>query len=158
MDILTGHVTINAAFLQEIKEDDQELRHLMQQVASLLAARRSVHIDLARLAGLLRRLRDQLAIHFGLEESFGYFDDAVEVAPRLSRRAEQLRGDHRDLTRELDVVLALAEKALSHPSPGMTLQTLAAAFTAFEGRLRRHEEGEAELIIQAFVDDIGVGD
>jgi hypothetical protein len=63
-------LTINAAFLQEIKEDNRELRHLLDGCAALLARPDPAGIDPKRLAAMLSKLRDQLAMHFALEEAY----------------------------------------------------------------------------------------
>jgi hypothetical protein len=158
MQTLTGQVAVNAAFLQEIKQDNHELGNLLHQATTLLAARRSVHIDFRRLANLLGKLRDRLAMHFSLEESFGYFEDAVAVAPRLSRRAEALRSEHSELFVQCQQLAERAEGLLYHETSSRAIEPLAADFTAFCGRLRRHEDSENELVMQALAEDIGVGD
>ena len=81
-------LTINAAFLQEIKEDNRELRQLLDDCAALLSRPHQAGVELRRVSQLFGKLRDQLAMHFSLEEAYGYFDDAIDVAPRLSRQAE----------------------------------------------------------------------
>ncbi|MCL6481793.1 MAG: hypothetical protein K6U02_08700 [Firmicutes bacterium] len=67
--VQTGTVTINAAFLQEIKEVNQdlwallaELRHRCQRPLAPGACR--------WLLDRLCQLRDQLALHFSLEEAY----------------------------------------------------------------------------------------
>ena len=83
-------LTINAAFLHEIKEDNRELRHLLDDCCGAAGAAASGGSRIAAGGQLLGKLRDQLAMHFSLEEAYGYFDDAIDVAPRLSRQAECL--------------------------------------------------------------------
>ena len=84
---MTGTVTVNAAFLQEIKEVDQELWSLLGDLRH--RCQRPIAPGQCRLLiDKLCQLRDQLALHFSLEEAYGYFDDPVEVAPQLSRQAE----------------------------------------------------------------------
>jgi hypothetical protein len=43
-----------------------------------------------RLVNLLEALCDQSALHFSLEEAYGYFEDANHVAPQLGEQAETL--------------------------------------------------------------------
>src|SRR5262245_65898850 len=96
----TGTVTVNAAFLQEIKEVNQELWTLLADLKH--RCQRPIAPGQCRLLiDKLCQLRDQLALHFSLEEAYGYFDDPVEVAPQFSRSAEQLRGDHKQIYVEL---------------------------------------------------------
>ena len=89
-------LTINAAFLQEIKDDNRELKQLLDDCAERLAHASTGHVDPKRLVGSLARLRDQVALHFALEEAYGYFDDAIDVAPRSAARpkrsAHSMRG------------------------------------------------------------------
>jgi hypothetical protein len=101
MAIAQRLVSINPAFLREIKEDHHELRQLIHHTSAMLDRSGPVEIDYARLVDMLTRLRDQLAMHFSLEEAYGYFEDAITVAPHLCRRAETLRGQHFDHFAEL---------------------------------------------------------
>lgn len=158
MLIATRTVTINAAFLQEIKQDNVELKQLLRAMSSQLMQRRPRMSDPRSLVDLLVRLRDQLAIHFSLEEAFGYFENAVEVAPRLSERAEELRGEHELFYRDICNLCEQAEKLLYHESTGQGLRQIAARFASFHDALEQHEARETELIMEALDDDIGVGD
>ena len=83
MAIVSKTVTVNAAFLLEIKEDDRRLRCLLGELLSAFGAPSGRVASPSRLAELLVAVRDQLAMHFSLEEAYGYFDDPVSVAPRL---------------------------------------------------------------------------
>ncbi len=158
MLIATRTVTINAAFLQEIKQDNVELKQLLREMSSHLMQRRPRMSDPRSLVELLVRLRDQLAIHFSLEEAFGYFENAIEVAPRLSERAEELRGEHALFFRDISNLCEQAEKLLYHETPNHGLRQIAARFASFHDALDQHETRETELIMEAFDDDIGVGD
>ena len=40
-------------------------------------------------------------MHFALEDAYGYFEDAVAEAPRLSDMAEQLHSEHDGLFLEI---------------------------------------------------------
>src|SRR6187401_724617 len=92
----TATLTVNAAFLQEIKEVNQELWSLLADLRH--RCQRPIAPSHCRLLiDRLCQLRDQLALHFSLEEAYGYFDDPLDAAPQLGHRAEQLRGEHRDL-------------------------------------------------------------
>lgn len=158
MAVATHTVTVNAAFLQEIKDDNLKLRQLLLTVRQHAARQISNHGDCRGFVALLGELRDQLAIHFALEEAYGYFDDAIAEAPRLSEQAEALRAEHQVL---FAIIRDLAEKAeqRTYRKSGHRLpRSITVEFLAFDGRLRQHEGRENELILQAFDDDIGVGD
>ena len=105
-----GTITVNAAFLREVKEDNAHLRELLTAVANVLAEPLPRRIRPKALAELLGRLRDQLATHFSLEEFFGYFDDALDVAPHLSERADVLRAEHGELFMQLCGIVEQCEK------------------------------------------------
>jgi predicted ATPase len=151
-------VTVNAAFLQEIKEDNHELRQLLAEVRAALTAPVGTHLPSRQLAELLARLRDQLAMHFALEEAYGYFEEPLTVAPRLGSQAEALRGQHRDLYLEICELVDRAQRRAYHEGNGNSLRSLAADFLGFGDKLQQHEARENELMAQAFDDDIGVGD
>ena len=116
MATVTKTITINAAFLQEIKEDNQDLRLHLNKTRQLLGGERS-SIQPRELVETLAELRDQFALHFVLEEAYGYFEDAVEGAPWLHRRAEALRAEHRELFLDLCRLEEASERLLYHESP-----------------------------------------
>ena len=155
----TRTVTINAAFLQEIKQDNIELRQLVASLAGLLIQPRPQRMQNWRqVAEDLGRLRDQLAMHFALEEAFGYFEDAVDVAPRLSTRAETLRAEHDRFFLHVCDLVELAERLLYHEQPPRQMAAVMQGFQQFHADFSRHEAQERELIMEAFDEDIGVGD
>jgi hypothetical protein len=152
--MFTSTVSINPAFLQEIKEDHQEL---WQLVAEAELACLAPHPPPRRLAELLNRLRDRLGMHFALEEAFGYFDDPVSVAPRLCQRADQLRAQHSELFLQTCRIVEAVEQ-LQYHEHSLPLARLTADFREFHKALMEHEAQENMLILQAFDDDLGVGD
>ena len=158
MLIATSTVTVNAAFLQEIKQDAVELRELLHEVSQRLLRRRARVADARDMVDLLTRLRDQLAIHFALEEAFGYFENAVDIAPRLSERAEELRAEHDLFFRDICSICEQAERLLYHEASPRTLRQVATGYADFADAFEQHEAREVELIMEAFDDDIGVGD
>jgi len=151
-------LTINAAFLLEIKEDNRELRQLLDDCASLLSRPHRAGVELRRVAQLLGKLRDQLAMHFSLEEAYGYFDDAIDVAPRLSRQAGALRSQHPRLFVALCDLVEEAEQLLYHERPPLELDDLASGFARFHRELQDHEAQEDALIVKVFNEEIGGGD
>jgi len=153
----TGTVTVNAAFLQEIKEVNQELWSLLADLSH--RCQRPIAPSHCRLLiDKLCQLRDQLALHFSLEEAYGYFEDPVDVAPQLGRQAEQLRAEHKDLYLDLCDLVERAERMFYDDQHAALALWIGPEFLEFEQRLRRHEERENELIMDAYDGDIGVGD
>jgi hypothetical protein len=155
--ILTGTVTVNAAFLQEIKEVNQELWTLLADLRH--RSQRPIAPGQCRLLiDKLCQLRDQLALHFSLEEAYGYFEDPVDVAPRLSRAADKLRSEHKGLYLDFCQLVDRAERMFYDEQHAALALWLGPEFLEFDELLRSHEERESELIFQAYDDDIGVGD
>jgi len=155
-------VTINAAFLREIKEDNQELR---SQLADLHRRfRQPLEPDECRpMIDRLYPLLDVLAMHFALEEAYGYFDDPLDVAPQFSDRVNRLRQQHQELYVALRNLIDWAEKLYAAKRQRRFVQpllqnSLGPRFLSFERRLRRHESEETALICEAYATDLGVGD
>jgi hypothetical protein len=158
MSIIAGTVTVNAAFLQEIKEDAREFRQLLTQATAMLEPAQLPALDCKCLVDLLGKLRDQLALHFTLEEAYGYFEDAIDAAPRLSQQAETLRNQHQSLFAEFCQLVELSEQLLYHEVGEERIEQVARRFQRFRAELQLHESREHELILAAFNDDIGGGD
>ena len=154
----TSTVTINAAFLQEIKKVNEELWKLLDEVKRLCSDAQHVQHQARRVADMLAELRDQLAMHFALEEAYGYFDDPLHVAPRLNVLASTLRDEHqvlyasvRDLADEMDEL----HRSGGHSHSGARVVE---RFREYYDRFQQHENRENELILDAYDSDIGVGD
>jgi hypothetical protein len=154
---LTGTVTVNAAFLEEIKEVNQELWELLGELRH--RCQRPVAPAQGRhLIDKMCRLRDQLALHFSLEEAYGYFDDPVDVAPQLSTQAQRLRAEHKELYTDLCDLVDRAERMYYDEQYAELALWIGPEFLAFDERLREHESLEMDLITEAYSGDIGVGD
>jgi hypothetical protein len=155
--VMTATVTVNAAFLQEIKQVNRELWDLLADLRH--RCQRPVAPGQCRLLlDMLADLRDQLALHFALEEAYGYFDDPLEAAPRLSHQAEQCRGEHKGLYLDFCELVDRAERMFYDEQHAALALWLGDEFLDFDQRLRDHEERENELIVEAYEADIGVGD
>jgi hypothetical protein len=153
----TGTVTVNAAFLQEIKEVNQELWTLLADLRH--RCQRPIAPGQCRqLIDKLCQLRDQLALHFSLEEAYGYFDDPVDVAPQLGRLAEHLRAEHKDLYLDFCEIVERGERMFYDEQHAALALWIGPEFLGLDRRLRHHEECENELIMDAYDGDIGVGD
>lgn len=158
MSIAVGTVTINAAFLQEIKEDNHELKGLLDAAGEMFSLSRVARTPARQFVDLLTQLRDRLATHFALEEAFGYFEDAIEVAPQLSRQADELRNEHRTLFLDLCDLVEVAERLLYRETTAGVAKRLAARFREFRRSLEEHESRENGLILDSLDCDLGVGD
>lgn len=158
MTVATGTLAINAAFLQEIKDDNRQVHDLLAEAGELVHGALQHVVPARRLAEVLSDLRDQVAIHFSLEEAYGYFEDAIDTAPQLSERAEELRSQHGELFVKLCGVVEQAERWLYHEAERGALTELHNRFEKFRHEFREHETREATLIQEAFASDVGVGD
>ena len=156
--ISTTTVTVNAAFLQEIKQVNEELWQTLKEVRQRAESQVLQRADAWRFLHQLAQLRDQLAFHFTLEEAYGYFEDPIDVAPRLCRQANQLRSEHRELYLMVVDLGEASELLTQRNRISGTVMTAVKQFQAFDERLHRHESLENELIMQEYGDDIGVGD
>lgn len=152
----TPNVTINAAFLQEIKADHQQLKELLERLRTLAAEPQALPNHVREFVDLLDQLRDQLAFHFTLEEAYGYFEDALETAPELCAQAFMLRSQHAELFVLARDLADVAAQQASESSANFT--QLAEQFFDFDKALKAHESAELNLILIALEDDIGVGD
>ena len=152
----SGSLTVNAAFLKEIKEDNRQLKSLWDHLIPMLSHHETAKNHWPELIAGFAELRDQLAMHFSLEEAYGYFDDAVDIAPHLSLTAESLKSQHSGLFAQIrdlaDLILELNSESVEH------IKRLIRRFESFRSNFEVHEESELRLILQTFDDDLGVGD
>ena len=145
--------TINAAFFQEIKDDHQQLQEMLSNLRSLSAHRPALPNHACAFADKLFSLCDQLALHFSLEEAYGYIEDIIESTPHLHVRTGLLRDEH---TKLFVMVRDLADRAASrHKGATEELLQLADQFDEFDNALKIHEAAEVKLILNAMNQDEG---
>ena len=152
-------VTINVAFLQEIKEDF-EFRNQLNHVYSQLNPK---DVDdrppIKVVADLLDELRDELKTYFALEEFYGYFGQAKVDNPCVSKKAGELRGDHEKLFLQLSEVVEMSQQIVyDEAGPDLTLERVAEGFEKFCVDFTHHEQAEMDLMMQLCNEDLGVGD
>ena len=158
MAVRSTTITVNAAFLAEIKEDNRRLRSLLAAALEQTVLRSEYgRLDRQRVE-LYVALRDQLAFHFTLEDAFGYFRDALADNPRLTRRAALLHAQHEALFREICDIVEVFEQIQYGESGADAEESLTEQFLEFYDRLTTHERDENDLIFAALDDDLGVGD
>ena len=153
-----GRLGVNAAFLQEVKDDEWVVSDLIGLVGSSLEVK-VLNASQSRtvLAGM-RRLHAQLKYRFQLEEVLGYMQDVISVAPRLSNSAETLRGEHAILVDEFQSIVELAHDQLNDDSdsdPAEGLAQIRDRFNSFRVRLAAHESAENDLITESLYFDVG---
>ncbi len=150
-------LTLNVAFLADIKEDSVRPRELVQLIQVQLSEPR--RIEFRKLADDLQRLRDELETHFALEEFYGYFESAVISHPGINARADRLRSQHEVIFLDLCELVELSEGvSYGETEPHRALAAIRAGFHSFVQSFSRHEEEEQELMMRLCSDDLGVGD
>ena len=143
------------ADLRRVEAQHKEIQTLLARIEDRFGNHFTGNHGLADVGRLLSNLEKRLTEHFALEEKVGFLDRALEVAPRLSRRASGLRKQHESLEKNLRELLKAAEGAMN---PDDSWRRTAADFRRFAAELRRHEKAEDELEIAAHMDDLGGGD
>lgn len=152
----TRMLAVNAAFLKDIKDDNQDLKKLLDQITPITRHQQTAANHWPELITLMSDLRDQLALHFSLEEAYGYFDDAIVSAPELSVTAEVLRSEHPSLFANIrDLADQVSEICSDRPDQ---VNDFIARLDAFRRDFEIHEESELKLILDSLDDDLGVGD
>lgn len=160
-------VTINVAFLQEIKSDFG-FRDLLNDVYHQLkpGSRRRVFDDESGerisprvAADLLGELRDGLETYFALEEFYGYFQQAAVQNPCVNQNASDLQSEHESLFLKLNEIVETALQIVYHEAgPETTLDQVAEDLESFCIELAHHEQAEMDLMMRLCNEDIGVGD
>lgn len=140
---------LNAAFLQDIKDDDRFLNELLLATRNAISESDFSTVRIRALTELLSRLRDRLALRFSMEEAFGYFEDALDFPKSMSTNADLYRSQHAALYLDVCDMVEAAERMVygeSHRPIEQALQRISASFASFYRRFQQHEAGENDLI------------
>jgi len=132
---------------QEVLDDHKTLKALLARINETLGQRKAT---VAEATELINQLADQLIGHFALEESGGYFTEAILHAPHLAARSQTLMGQYD--------VLSMAARALAAPTgkgADAWWEETRSRFVKFQQELLLHERSEDELLQAAYVDDLG---
>ncbi len=145
---------INPAFLQEIKDSNPDLWQTCEQLRQVCRSQREPDQVIGQLVSTLSSLRDQLALQFALEETYGYQTVkgtnrilASVVATELIQKA---RDEHPVLYLQAS---ELAERAEELQYRGVEVTELVALINSicdFDQAFHDHEDLENELIEQSF--------
>ena len=153
-------ITINVAFLQEIKAD-YGFRGLLNDVYYKLkpvdsSASPPTPHDTSRLLG---NLRDELQTYFALEEFYGYFNNSEVSNPCVGKAAHELKTEHERLFIQLNELVDLSEQIVYREAgPDASIEEVHDAFESFCADLAAHEQNEMELMMRLCNEEIGVGD
>lgn len=149
-------MTINVAFLEEIKTDF-DFRSTLNKVYAHVNQRPDASPP--EIARWLIELRDQLETYFALEEFYGYFEQDEVTNIRVSKKVAKKTEEHETLFLQLSAVIDVAEQIVYHECSGdLTIEEVRRLFDRFCEALADHEQDEMELIMQMFNEDVGVGD
>ena len=136
----------------QVHGEHGHLRHLTDSILETMTARAS---SCQVIADMFSELNEHTLEHFRHEESGGYFSEALERAPRLSERADELLGQHPVIVEQLDELQTHATKPSSNETWWNELEQM---FQRFLEVFEEHEVGENELLQNAFLVDIGAED
>ncbi len=143
---------VTVEVFQEINSEHQELERQYAAFDTFLSG------ELVRVPSLRRRLSEFAVIlkcHFDHEEEGGYFREIVEMAPRLSRVAQELESEHDELLGRLEY---LADQLSTTADVAREFAQLHKATTEFIAACRAHEHRETALMQEAWFTEIGTGD
>jgi hypothetical protein len=146
----TKTLVVNPAFLQEIKDSNPDLWdtvHQLRQVCECDDEPAKVSRQLTR---LLDDLRDQLALQFSLEESYGYVAVADHPSHVISELAARAQSQHGMLYMQLTDLAEQAEELQYRGVEPRQLRILVQHTRDFDAQLRDHEQSESELIEGSF--------
>jgi len=154
---LTKTLVVNPAFLQEIKDSNPDFWSLVCQLRNVSQIVDEPTRILRQLTRLLDDLRDQLALQFSLEESYGYIEVPEQVVGHSSRvtieLANQTQSQHSILYLRLSDLAEQAEELQYRGVELQRLRELVASSCQFHADLQEHERLENELIRRSY--DVG---
>ncbi len=142
-------LTVNPAFLQEIKDSNLNLWKVLDQLVTICSSTGERTQRLRELVPLLGEVRDLLALQFALEETYGYMEVPAAMAPVNSHLMQDIRAQHCSLYL---LVNDLAEQAEELQYRGLdddkaeVVDRLLNDVYQFELRFRDHERMEQDLI------------
>ena len=146
----TKMLAVNPAFLQEIKDSNPEVWDTVHRLGELCQQ----HDDAAQLSRQLTRLlddlRDQLALQFSLEETYGYLEIPGHSFEVLGEMAAQARSQHGILYLRLNDLAEQAEELQYRGVEVTQLHRLIDRAADFHHELREHERMENDLIQRSY--------
>ena len=143
-------IVVNAAFLQEIKDSNPGLYRTIDQIQSVCETDGPPNRVCRDLTRLLDRLREQIALQFSLEESYGYLLVSSDSNGICGESAVEIQAEHGMLYMQLSDLAEQAEELQYRGVEPRQLRELIENAREFEFRLREHEQAENELIERYF--------
>jgi len=143
----------------QFEEDSERLRSLLHGITTSLDNGSFSSGHPRQVLDLLQELSHQIAVHFALEETTGLLADPDLAAHELADLAAELRAEHRTLANEVESVVEQAETMVSCVAASEPeRRRVVSRIRVFCHKLREHERRENELLMQAYDEDLGVGD
>lgn len=146
-------VRVNAAFFREIKDSSLDHQQTADQIESLCKGPPMDFRTLRRYTELSELWRDQLAVYFSLEDTYGYIELPIDAPEALEREnavesvdAIRLRQQHASLYLEVSGLVEFAEELQYRGLSADGRDDLLQRTLGFSLRLDRHERQERRLI------------
>ena len=131
---------------EQLLAEHRRIRDLTRQIE---ASR-----DLPELVRHLQTLRAWLVPHFLAEEATdGFYELIRHLSPRQLARVDELEREHRTLLAAIDGASERARACLAGP-----VAAVFAEARALVRRVRAHEAGEDDLLLETMYTDLGHGD
>ena len=144
--------TMTHDYYELIKREHHELGVALHDTEAAFEARPR---DIAAIQIAVEHLFQLLESHFTHEEEGGFLHEAIERAPRVSRRASELLEQHAALR---SAIASLREQVSSADAESRTWDKSHGMFIALMADLGKHESGENALLQEAYTEDIGTKD
>lgn len=148
-----SNITINAAFLQEIKDNNLQLDEVLELLNTLCSMDGKTFLEPRQFRDLIHELRDLLAMHFSLEDAFGYFIGPSFIIPVLNKEAARLKSQHEELYIEINAIVELTDTLFASGHTEIITTNLIQRFNRFHEDLRKHESEEYDLILIAYIEE-----
>jgi hypothetical protein len=144
-DVGRTHRHVGAASVEQQHDDLREfVARLEREIDALAGGDLSDEAETRRLIDSFCSL---LTRHLQSEEDSGVLVQAAEAEPRLATRVEALLAEHEGLRQGIE--------GLEGGAPGGDWSGFQARFVSFCGLLSLHEQAENEVLMEAYLDDLG---
>lgn len=140
-------ITINSVFLQEIKDDNLQLYTLLDKLRAFWLVNDPHVLNPNWFSELTNTLRDRIAMHFSLENAFGYFEHPIKFDPILSAEANRLRDQHVELYLQISLIAEKTEEMLYPKFNEKSYVRQVEKFKEFYKAFQEHEAAEFDLIM-----------
>ena len=151
-------ISLNSAFILEIKQDSVEFRQLIHQILGeiRLSTDASSAAYVRYLHDRISHLRDEIETYFALEEFYGGFHESS--GRDMHQQVRKLKQQHVELFLQLDQVVELIEQLVYQETSEFSLSLVAEQFNQFYRDWQSHEEFEMEIVMQSCNEVLGTGD